>query len=158
MFETVKFLTKNSPIIIVSIFLYIGVVRPARVVLMTDFYMPLIKKIRVEVIEQKKEHLEIVVKIEEDRIPLQIPFGAFYWPSVVLLGFTKSFSQIKLFTKYHLFITLIIPFCLLIPVLNIIWYFVPVNIFRYLSEFLGLIFVLIGLHNIEKLITKGFNY
>ena len=91
MFETLKFLTKNLPIIIVSIFLYIGVIRPARVVLMTDFYKPLIKKIRVEVIEQKKEHLEIVVKIEEDRIPLQIPFGAYYLPSVVLLGFTKKF-------------------------------------------------------------------
>ena len=150
MFETLKFLTKNLPIIIVSIFLYIGVIRPARVVLMTDFYKPLIKKIRVEVIEQKKEDTEIVVKIEEKRIPLQIPFGAFYWPSVVLLGFTKSFSQIKLFTKYHLFITLIIPFCLLIPVLNVIWYFLPVKTFRLLSEFLGLIFIIVGFHNINN--------
>jgi hypothetical protein len=108
----------------------------------------------VEVMELKDGDTEILAKKEEKRIPLQMPFGAYFWPPVILLYFTKSFNQIKLFTYYHIFITLIIPLCLLIPVLINFWYFLPVKTFRLLTEFLGLVFVIVGLNNINVFLKK----
>ena len=71
--------------------------------------------------------------------------------AAILLYFTKSFSQIRLFTYYHLTITLIIPFLLLMPILNNIWSVIPVKTFRFLSEFLGLVFLLIGWNSINNI-------
>ena len=126
-------------------------IRPTRSMLTINFYKPLLNKMGVEVTEIKDGVTEILAKNEQKRIPLQIPFGAYFWPAAILLYFTKSFSQIRLFTYYHLTITLIIPFLLLMPILNNIWSVIPVKTFRFLSEFLGLVFLLIGWNSINNI-------
>jgi len=63
--------------------------------------------------------------------------------------YPKSFGQLKIFSTYHLIITLFIPLVLLIPVLNKVWTILPAKTFRILSEFLGLVFIVIGLYNIN---------
>jgi len=138
----------------VSLFLYIILIRPARTIVTANIYKPLINKMGVEVMELKNDDTEIIANIKEKRIPLQMPFGAYFWPPAILLFLSKSIKQLKVFSMYHLIITLIIPLILLTPILNNIWTILPVKTFRFLSEFLGLAFIVIGLKNINVYLSK----
>jgi len=138
----------------VSIVVYVLLIRPVRTVMTANIYKPLINKMGIAVMELNEGDTEIFAKYEDIRIPLQMPFGAYFWPPAVLLFLSKSFEQLKIFSKYHLIIILIIPFILLMPVLNNVWNILPVKTFLFLSEFLGLVFIVIGLYNISMFIKN----
>lgn len=119
--KMIIFFIRKTPLVAISLIIYIGFIRPIRVTLAENMFKPIFNKANIEVVNTLDLETELSVKIKEKRIPLNMPFGAYFWPPAVLLFLTKSFDKLKIFTKYHLIITLIIPFILLMPVLNNVW-------------------------------------
>ena len=147
-------------IIIFTVFIYVIMVKPFRVMVNQKVFYPVMSEIfsGYDIIPAPNKSTAVVIKhkpiaregteVGHRDFWFSLPFGGFFIIPFVLLVYYRNWKRVKQFTVYHVIISLL-PLLFFLPVLNI-HPMLPTGIFQKLNIVLCFVYTVLGLKNVSQ--------
>lgn len=147
-------------IIIFTVFIYVIMVKPFRVMVNQKVFYPVMSEIfsGYDIIPAPNKSTAVVIKhkpiaqegteVDQHDLWFSLPFDGLFIIPFVLLVYIRKWKLVKQFTLYHVIISLL-PILFLLPVLNLNS-IIPMGIFQKLNIVLCFVYTVLGVKNVSQ--------